>query len=57
MLDQARGEAFKVAMARATQGVLIPRFYRGRFVRLEPREDDRALMLAISFAHARAPGS
>lgn len=57
VLDAARGDALDAAIARATQGVLVPRTYRGRFVRLEHRNDDRALMTALRMLHASAPGS
>lgn len=57
VLDTARAEALDQAIARATEGVLIPRYYRGRFIRLEHRIDDRALLAALRVAHARPPGS
>jgi transposase-like protein len=57
VLDQARGDALDAAIERATEGVLIPRFRRGRFVRLDHRPDDNALITALRFASARPPGS
>ena len=55
VLDEARSEALDIAIERATEGVLIPRYYCGRFVRLDHRVDDAALMTALRFASARAP--
>lgn len=57
MLDEDRGEALADAIERATTGALVPRYYRGRFVRMERRHDDRALLAALRVSFARAPGS
>lgn len=56
VLDTARAEALDAAIARATHGVLIPRSYRGRYVGLEHRADDRALMAVLRVRCVRAPG-
>ena len=56
MLDEARKRALDLVIERASTGLFVTRTYRGRFVRLEFREDDRALMAALRVTGTRPPG-
>lgn len=47
-LDQASDSALEAVMARAINGVLLTRTYRGRFKGMEHRHDNHALIRALT---------
>jgi hypothetical protein len=54
-LSDARCLAFEVAYKRSMDGYQTPRFYRGKFVRMEHRYDLKMMIAAIRASHARQP--
>ena len=56
VLTEARQRALDLVIERASAGMFVSRTYRGRFVRLEFREDDRALMTALRVTSTHPPG-
>lgn len=56
ILTAVRQRALDLVIEPASTGLFVTRTYRGRFVRLEYREDDAALMTALRVTSTRPPG-
>ncbi|MEO7680187.1 MAG: hypothetical protein ABIS14_05765 [Sphingomonas sp.] len=54
-LDEARTDAFQLAMDRAVGGYTSARFYNGRFVGAAHRFDNRMAIAALRYADRAAP--
>jgi hypothetical protein len=56
VLDEARARALDLAIERGIAGGMVPRYYRGRFVRMEHRADNGALIAALRHLRTHPPG-